>query len=382
MATNRDLTPLLAEHPELAKYDINTILDAICPYDLGVWAEHKRGLKNAPYQWDWYDLAMHESRLSVVAPREHGKCLPVSSLVASPNGWIPLERLNPGEKVFDGENFTEVVATQRVGQKEALRFTTENNRLVCSLEHKVLTDQGWTQARWIQPGMSLAVTENPWDNPTGTPERTWWEPVLTVDKTTPQRMLDIQTESESVVTDGVVTHNSEIFSVNLPAWKSIYDPGHWTYIFCNTGQQSERILGRIVSVVTQVAPYMLDRPKVLHNKEVVFANDSRITVRGSGSAVRGAHPELIIGDDAQDENNTHSQMQRDRLKAWWFGTIGGMAHPGTERIVRHQRGTETRSFPATRIILVGTPFHSLDLLMSMKENEMYKLVEYSAAMPA
>lgn len=168
---------------------------------------------------------------------------------------------------------------------------------------------------------------------------------------------------------------SECFSVNNVAWHSIYQPGIWSYIFCNSGDQGEKILGRTVAAIGQDRPDLVDNATVAHAKEIVLANGSRITVRGSGAAVRGAHPDLIVGDDVQDENNTATQMQRDRLKSWWFGTVGGMAHPGTTRVVNR----EMRQFGATRIILVGTPFHSLDLLMGCRSNEMYEWHSYPAA---
>ena len=164
-------------------------------------------------------------------------------------------------------------------------------------------------------------------------------------------------------------------SINQGAHRSIYIPGHWTYIFCNSGEQGEKILERLIGAIAQTAPALIERPKVMHAKEVVLANGSRVTVRGSGAAVRGAHPDLIVGDDVQDENNTATQMQRDRLKNWWFGTVGGMAHPGTYRVIMGQR----RKFTATQIVLVGTPFHAMDLLMSCRKNEMYTWRLYAAA---
>lgn len=174
---------------------------------------------------------------------------------------------------------------------------------------------------------------------------------------------------------------SEVFSVNNAAWHSIYRPGFWTYIFCNSGDQGEKILSRTVSAIAQVQPELVEKAKVMHAKEIVLGNDARITVRGSGSAVRGAHPDLIIGDDVQDESNTSTQMQREKLRQWWFGTVGGMAHPGTQRVVTQGRKAVMKDFPATRIVIVGTPFHALDLLMSCKENEMYEFRLYSAAVP-
>lgn len=172
---------------------------------------------------------------------------------------------------------------------------------------------------------------------------------------------------------------SECFTVNNAAWHAIYMPGFWTYIFCNSGDQGEKILSRVGSAIAQVAPDLMAKAKVAHSKEIVLGNDARVTVRGSGAAVRGAHPDLIVGDDVQDESNTSTQMQRDRLKQWWFGTVGGMAHPGTSRVVQHVgRPARKMDFPATRILLVGTPFHSLDLLMSCKDNPMYQYRLYSA----
>lgn len=241
----REINEAMAANPEFAKYSVEQILNEAAKYDIGVWAEVKRGYSNASFQWEWYELAQKARRLALIAPREHGK--------------------------------------------------------------------------------------------------------------------------------------SEILTVNNAAWHAVHRPGFWTYIFCNSGDQGEKILSRVAAAVAQVAPDLMTKAKVAHTKELVLANDARITVRGSGAAVRGAHPDLIIGDDVQDENNCMTQMQRDRLKSWWFGTVGGMAHPGTSRVVQQVgRTAKKMEFPATRILLVGTPFHSLDLLMSCKDNPMYQYRLYSA----
>jgi hypothetical protein len=42
-------------------------VDAACRADLGVWAELKLGLVNAPFLSEWCDLAMTKHRLAVVA---------------------------------------------------------------------------------------------------------------------------------------------------------------------------------------------------------------------------------------------------------------------------------------------------------------------------
>jgi hypothetical protein len=56
-------------------------------------------------------------------------------------------------------------------------------------------------------------------------------------------------------------------------------------------------------------------------------------VRGAGVGARGIHPDLIVGDDVLDDDNALSSAQRKRMERWWFGTVGGMSHPGVERTI-------------------------------------------------
>ena len=109
--------------------------------------------------------------------------------------------------------------------------------------------------------------------------------------------------------------------------------------------------------------------------ESVYANGSRVTAAGAGKAVRGKHPDRIIGDDVLTEAGCLTAHQRAKTSSWWFGTVGGMSHPGTTRPVR---GLGRVSFPPTQVILVGTPFHAEDLLMSMRTNAVWHFRRYAA----
>lgn len=167
---------------------------------------------------------------------------------------------------------------------------------------------------------------------------------------------------------------TECLSVNTTAHRSIYNPGIWTYIFAATLDQAEKIKERIDQAVLQVKPEMYHRAPRLSTKESVYANGSRVTVAGAGKAVRGAHPDVIIGDDVLEEANCLTAYQRKKTSDWWFGTVSNMAHPGTTRIVGGRKFT----MPSTSVVLVGTPFHAKDLLMSMKDNTMYHFRRYAA----
>ncbi len=167
---------------------------------------------------------------------------------------------------------------------------------------------------------------------------------------------------------------SETFTVNGTAWESIYKPGTWTYVFCMSGDQAKEMRQRIKVAVEETAPWMV-KPMIRENsQELVFRNGSRVSVAGAGKSVRGAHPDVIIGDDVLEEGNCMTALQRKRIERWWFGTIGGMTHPGTWRTL----GQSKVWMPPSRVFLVGTPFHRQDLLMGMRDNPMYEFRRYAA----
>lgn len=228
------------DRPAEKKLSVAQLEELACRAHLGVWAERKRGLENAPLHWEWSELAMRESRLCVVAPREHAK--------------------------------------------------------------------------------------------------------------------------------------SEVFTVNQVAWRCMYTPGIQAYVFAQTGDQAAKLKTRIDEVLLAVAPWMVNSMRKMTNMESVYANLSQVTVAGAGKGVRGAHPDLVIGDDVLEEGNCLTKLQRDKVSRWWFGTVGGMAHPGAVRPV----GGTKRRFPPTKVFLVGTPFHRMDLLMSMKDNALYRYRRYAA----
>ena len=167
---------------------------------------------------------------------------------------------------------------------------------------------------------------------------------------------------------------SEVFTVNQASWRSIYSPGHWSYLFANSGDQSQALLERVTAAVEQADPQLVRHARRRNTGEITFANYSKVTVAGSGKSVRGAHPDLICGDDVLEEGNAQTAHQRRAMERWWLGTIAGMSHPGTWRAV----GTERVWMPPTRVFLVGTPFHQQDLLMSMRANPLYRFRRYAA----
>lgn len=177
---------------------------------------------------------------------------------------------------------------------------------------------------------------------------------------------------------------SEVFSVNTTAHHVIYRPGSWQLIFSSTLDQAKILLERAVSAVAIAEPGLVENPPRFATTDVVFRNWSRVTVASVGKAFRGIHPDRIVGDDVLSEVSTLTNYQRRKLESWWFGTVAPMAHPGSTRPMRwgrlQPRGKVPVIFhPPSQIDLVGTPFHSLDLLMAMRDNPIYVFRRYTSS---
>lgn len=171
---------------------------------------------------------------------------------------------------------------------------------------------------------------------------------------------------------------SEVFTVNQVTWRCRYTPGLWAYVFAQTGEQAVLLKQRIDAAMWETHPWMMEGEHGTNSTMTTFANWSRVQVAGAGKSVRGAHPDLIIGDDVLEEGNCLTAHQRRRMERWWFGTVGGMAHPGTERVLGRSADSPKVMLPPTRVHLVGTPFHQQDLLMGMRENPLYEFRRYAA----
>lgn len=97
--------------------------------------------------------------------------------------------------------------------------------------------------------------------------------------------------------------------------------------------------------------------------DIVCKNRGRLTVKGFGSAVRGAHPGWIIIDDGLKDNVIYSQQQRQKSIDYFHAVIMNMVVPGG--CVR----------------VVGTPFHNQDLYGDLKTKTNWKVFEYPAIYP-
>lgn len=188
-----------------------------------------------------------------------------------------------------------------------------------------------------------------------------------------------QTGSREAVVAPREHAKSETFTINATVWESAKTAGLWSYIFCNVGDQAEEMGERIVQCAAETEPWLLEGA-IVRRTRIRFSNGARVTLAGAGKKVRGAHPDRVVGDDVLEEQSCMTEWGRRKTASWWKGTVGGMAHAGVTRKVRARPGAPLQlvRMPPTRMFLVGTPFHEMDLLMGMRGNSVWSFRRYAA----
>lgn len=164
-------------------------------------------------------------------------------------------------------------------------------------------------------------------------------------------------------------HGKSFFFVRAYAlWMAaVRAPGKEGYIISATDQQAKDHLRGIVEEVTgtgDIGP----NPRLAHllplrkntEREVVFANGTRIKARGFGSKVRGGHPWWVVGDDLLNDEHVWSETVRKKGIDYFLSAIEPMPVPGGQ------------------LVVVGTPFHAEDLYAALSRNGVYHVMKHAA----
>lgn len=186
-----------------------------------------------------------------------------------------------------------------------------------------------------------------------------------------------------VLGDGTVTHNSFYFSNAYAAWQLYrYKKPSTTryskrptaassnrgFLFSFSLQQSVDLLEILKGTIeeNEILKERLFPQSTANNwsaTNIVCRNGARLTGKGFGSSVRGAHPYWIIVDDGLKDNVIYSSLQRNKSTDYFHSVIMNMLVPGGQ------------------IIVVGTPFHAEDLYGDLKTKNGWFVIEYPAIFP-
>ena len=153
------------------------------------------------------------------------------------------------------------------------------------------------------------------------------------------------------------------FDFAYPIWMAWKHPNRDGFIFSATQTQAQRILRDIREELESnpaLQHLVPEKKERWNDNEIRLANGHTIYARGFGTKVRGAHPIWIVCDDVLNDETAYSEVQRKKQNDYFFSAIVPMCVPG---------GT---------IIVVGTPFHSLDLYAEIKSKSAWTFKRYQA----
>lgn len=153
---------------------------------------------------------------------------------------------------------------------------------------------------------------------------------------------------------------SHMMNIAYPVWRGIFGrSGELGYIFSAKQERANEQLELVVQeIVTNprlryLAP--LNWERTWSKQEIKLTTGVTIRARGFGVKVRGAHPQWIICDDMLSDSHIYSEADRRKAEDIFFGAISNMLTPGGQ------------------LLVVGTPFHELDLYASIKEKGVYAI---------
>lgn len=165
---------------------------------------------------------------------------------------------------------------------------------------------------------------------------------------------------------------SHFFCFAYPIWMiDRVAPGKTGYIFSASAENAADHLDKIRMEIVGGGENGGPNPKLAHllpfkkdsRFEIKFANNSTIKARGFGTKVRGGHPWWVVGDDMGNDEWIWSETVRRKSIDYFLSAIRPMVVPGGQMIV------------------VGTPFHSLDLYNYLEQTGVYKVMKDPARDP-
>lgn len=168
---------------------------------------------------------------------------------------------------------------------------------------------------------------------------------------------------------------SYLFSNAIPAWncyrfkgKNGKNPAERNprgFIFSFSIQQAIDLLEILQNTIedNEILRNRLYDKNRFSKTDIRCLNKARVTVKGFGSSVRGAHPGWIIVDDPLKDNVLFSKLQREKSNSYFHSVIMNMIVPGGP------------------VHVIGTPFHSLDIYGDLKTKKGWHVFEFPAIFP-
>lgn len=163
---------------------------------------------------------------------------------------------------------------------------------------------------------------------------------------------------------------STIVSFALPIWCAVFKKKHYIVIVSDTADQANDFLGNIKAEFEDNALLIDDFGDLIGlvwtNSDLVLKGEEvRIQALGAGKKIRGRRykqwrPDLIIGDDLENDENIQSSDQRNKMESWHNKALSKAGDERTDKIV------------------IGTIMHYDSLLSKLLKNPIYKTKKYQS----
>lgn len=157
----------------------------------------------------------------------------------------------------------------------------------------------------------------------------------------------------------------------LPMWCAAYRKRRYPLIVSETKSQAESFLSFIKleletnERLKQDFPELAGEGPVWRADQIITRNGVKVHAAGSGQKLRGLRhgsfrPDLVIGDDLENDESVESADQRRKLESWFFKALMKIGQPDTVYIV------------------VGTVLHHESLLQRLLEKPGWKGQKFKA----
>ena len=353
---------------------------------------------------EWGDLVHHHKKLCIEAARDHGKSNSVGTEVVMHDGSIKkVEDIKIGDKLMGVDSKPRTVTAvhrgwddnmYRIDQSKGDSYTVNSRHI------NVLIDIETNKV--VDIDIPELIKKTNLDNYRGI--KVDWKnrsnnTLLVGNEIKACDLSDIKItnvgrgEYVSITTDGdhrfllgdgTVTHNSYYFSNAYIVWQLYRYKNNVRDQFSNRPAKSNSNRGFLFSFSLQQAVDLIEilkgtiesneilrerlYPRSLNegawaSTNIMCRNGARLTGKGFGSSVRGAHPYYIVVDDGLKDNVIYSSMQRQKSIDYFHSVIMNML------------------VPKGQIIIVGTPFHAQDLYGDLKTKKGWFVIEYPAIFP-
>ena len=164
---------------------------------------------------------------------------------------------------------------------------------------------------------------------------------------------------------------STALTVIRAIFELVLNPNLRILIVSNTQLQAEIFLreikqhfeanSRFIEIFGNLVGTKWDSKEINVKTRKTFAKESSISCCGVGGAIIGRHYDLIIGDDLVDEENSRTDLQRERFKIWFYKSLDPTLEPdgrmfihGTRyypsdhygHLIKYDEQYKCRSYPA------------------------------------